>query len=248
MRDKPGILKVEMRVLTADEDFVKIHPELHPGRFVQLSISDTGCGMDSVTVEHIFEPFFTTKGIGEGTGLGLAVVHGIMKSHDGGISVYSQPGTGTTFHLYFPVVESGIAVPATEPAAIPRGQGERILFVDDEEVLASLGKKILERLGYHVTATSSVMEALAIIRAQAEPFDLVITDLAMPVMDGVKFGEQLLQLQPKLPIILTTGFSGFMTEEKVRELGFRELLNKPSTIQTLGEAVHRVLHPATSVG
>jgi len=175
-------------------------------------------------------------------------VHGIMKSHDGGISVYSQPGTGTTFHLYFPVVESGIAVPATEPAAIPRGQGERILFVDDEEVLASLGKKILERLGYHVTATSSVMEALAIIRAQAEPFDLVITDLAMPVMDGVKFGEQLLQLQPKLPIILTTGFSGFMTEEKVRELGFRELLNKPSTIQTLGEAVHRVLHPATSVG
>jgi len=248
MRDQPGVLKVEMGVLEVDEDFVKTRPDLHPGQYVKLSVSDTGCGMDRATVEHIFEPFYTTKGVGEGTGLGLAVVHGIMKTHDGGISVYSQPGAGTTFHLYFPVFETATVTPKTEAAPVPRGQGERILFVDDEEVLASLGKKILERLGYRVTATSSVLEALAIVRAQAEPFDLVITDLAMPVMDGVKLGGQLLQIQPHLPIILATGFSGFMNAEKVRELGFCDLLTKPSTARTLGETVHRVLHPAGTVG
>jgi signal transduction histidine kinase/ActR/RegA family two-component response regulator len=249
MRDQPGTLKVEMGVLEVDANFVCIHPDLHPGRYVRLSVSDTGCGMDRATVEHIFEPFYTTKGVGEGTGLGLAVVHGIMKTHDGGISVSSQPGEGTTFHLYFPVHETTAVTPKIDEAAsIPRGQGERILFVDDEEVLASLGQQILEGLGYRVTKTSSVLEAIAIVRAQAEPFDLVITDLAMPVMDGVKLGEQLLQIQPHLPIILTTGFSGSMTAAKVRALRFRELLGKPSTARTLGETVHRVLHPTAGVG
>ena len=130
-----------------DEDFVKARPDLRPGRYVQLSVSDTGCGMDRATLAHIFEPFFTTKGVGEGTGLGLAVVHGIMKSHDGGISVYSQPGEGTTFHLYFPVIETEVVAEKIEATPIPRGQGEHILFVDDEAVLAKLGKKMLERLG-----------------------------------------------------------------------------------------------------
>ena len=115
MRDQPGVLKVEMRVLEVDEDFVKTHPDLHPGRYVQLSVSDTGCGMDRATLEHIFDPFFTTKAVGEGTGLGLAVVHGIMKSHDGGISVYSQPGEGTTFHLYFPVIETEAVARKSKP-------------------------------------------------------------------------------------------------------------------------------------
>jgi len=248
MRPQPGTLKIEMGVMEVDDDFAKLHSDLHPGCYVKLTVSDTGCGMDQATLGKIFEPFFTTKAVGEGTGLGLAMVHGIMKSHDGGISVYSQPGSGTAFHLYFPVIKSGGAAPAVKTAPIPRGQGERILFVDDEEVLAGLGKKILERMGYRVTATSSVVEALAIVRAQAEPFDLVITDMAMPIMDGVKFGGQLLQIQPNLPVILTTGFSGFLTEEKVRALGFRELLNKPCTIQTLGVTVHRVLHPAKSMG
>jgi PAS domain S-box-containing protein len=248
MHDQPGTFKVETGVWEVDADFIRTHPDLHPGRYVRLSVSDTGCGMDRATVEHVFEPFYTTKGVGEGTGLGLAVVHGIMKTHDGGISVYSQPGEGTTFHLYFPVLETAAVTPKTEAAPIPRGQGERILFVDDEEVLASLGKEILERLGYRVTATTSVLEAIILVRAQAEPFDLVITDLAMPVMDGVKLGEQLQEIQPHLPIILTTGFSGSMTAEKVRALRFRALLSKPSTARTLGETVHRVLHPAAGVG
>jgi PAS domain S-box-containing protein len=246
MRDQPGTLKVEMNVMETDVDFVKTRPDLHLGRYVRLSFTDTGCGMDSATIEHIFEPFFTTKDVGHGTGLGLSVVHGIMKNHDGCISVYSHPGEGTTFHLYFPVLETAAVTSKIETTPIPRGQGERILFVDDEEALASLGRQILDRLGYQVTMTTSVLEAITLVHAQAIPFDLVITDLAMPVMDGVKFGGQLLQSQPDLPIILMTGFSGLMNAEKVRGLGFRELVTKPVTVRTLGETVHRVLHPAAA--
>jgi len=246
MRDQTGVLKVEMNVLEVDEDFVKTRPDLHPGRYVQLSVSDTGCGMDRATLEKIFEPFFTTKAVGEGTGLGLAVVHGIMKSHDGGISVYSQPGQGTKFHLYFPVIEAEAIGQEMEATPIPRGNGEHILFVDDEEVLASLGKKILERLGYVATTITSPLEAIAAVREQPGHFDLVITDLTMPGMDGTKLGRELLQLQPNLRIILVTGYSRMMTPEKARELGFRELMSKPSTAWSLGEAVHRVLLTATS--
>jgi signal transduction histidine kinase/ActR/RegA family two-component response regulator len=242
MHDQTGVLKIETRVLEVDKDFAKIHPDLRPGRYVQLSMSDTGCGMDRATLEHIFEPFFTTKGVGEGTGLGLAVVHGIMKSHDGGITVYSQPGEGTTFHLYFPTIETEVVAEKIEVTPIPRGKGERILFVDDEAVLAGLAKKMLERLGYVVTTQTNPLEAIAAVRDQPGKFDLVITDLTMPGMDGAKLGAQLLLLQPRLLIIVATGYSGVMTSEKVREIGFQEILIKPSTARTLGETVHRVLN------
>jgi PAS domain S-box-containing protein len=246
MRDQTGELKVEMAVMEVDVDFVKTHPELHPGRYVQLSVSDTGSGMDRATLEHIFEPFFTTKAVGEGTGLGLAVVHGIMKSHDGGIAVYSEPGKGTVFHLYFPVFEAEATVREIETTPIPRGHGEHILFVDDEETLAGLGKKMLERLGYRVTMKTSALEAIEAVNKQPEPFDLVVTDLTMPVMDGAKLGRELLQIQPHLPIIITTGYSGVMTAGKARELGFGGLLSKPSSARTLGEVVHRVLQQAAA--
>jgi PAS domain S-box-containing protein len=240
MRGQAGVLKIEMHGLEADEALVKAHPDLVPGRYVELSVSDTGCGMERAVLDHIFEPFFTTKGVGEGTGLGLAVVHGIMKSHDGGIAVDSEPGKGTTFHLYFPVIETEAVEWKIEATSIPRGRGEHILFVDDEDVLASLGKKMLERLGYVVTTLTNPLEAITAVRYQPGAFALVITDLAMPGMDGTQLGRELLQLQPDLPIILTTGYSA-MTNEKVREIGFRELLNKPGTARTLGEAVHRAL-------
>jgi len=246
MRDQPGILKIETRTLTVDEALVKELPDLRPGQYVQLSVSDTGCGMDRSTLERIFEPFFTTKKVGEGTGLGLAVVHGIMKSHDGGISVHSQPGAGTTFHLYFPVIETEAAGGKIEAAPLPRGQGEHILFVDDEAALAGLGKKMLERMGYVVTSQTNPLEALTAVRDQPGEFDLVITDLTMPGMDGSRLGSQMLQWQPNLPIILMTGFSSVMTTEKVRELGFRELLFKPCDANALGEAVRRALQPAAA--
>ena len=241
MRDQQGELKVEMSLMEVDDDLVKTHPDLHPGNYVQLAVSDTGCGMDRATQERIFDPFFTTKPVGQGTGLGLAVVHGIMKSHDGGISVYSQPGEGTTFHLYFPVIENAAVIHPPESTPIPHGHGEHILFVDDETVLAVLGKKVLERLGYTVTIKTNPLNALATMRAQPDEFALVITDLTMPGMDGAKLGHELLQIRPQLPIIITTGYSRIMTPAKVVELGFKELVNKPSTARTLGEAVHRAL-------
>ena len=244
MRDQPGTLKVELSTLEVDEDFIATHSDLHPGRYVQLSVSDTGCGMDRATQERIFDPFFTTKPVGEGTGLGLAVVHGIMKSHDGGLSVYSQLGEGTVFHLYFPVTETQAEAGELEAAPIPRGHGEHILFVDDEEILAYVGKKVLEGLGYTVTMKTSALEALAAMRAQPDAFDLVITDLTMPVMDGTKLGVQMLQIQPRLPIIMMTGYSGVMNAEKTRELGFREMLDKPCNARKLGETIQRVLHPS----
>jgi len=246
MRHQTGVLKIEMRVLEVDEDFASTHPDLHPGRYVQLSVSDTGCGMDGATLEHMFEPFFTTKGVGEGTGLGLAVVHGIMKSHDGGISVHSKPGEGTTFHLFFPVIETEVVAVKNEDAPIPRGQGEHVLFVDDEAVLAGMGKRVLERLGYIVTTQTSALEAITAVRDHPGGVDLVITDLTMPGMDGVKLGRQLLQLRADLPIIIATGYGGAMMNEKVLELGFRDLLNKPYNVRTLGETLRRVLQTSAT--
>jgi PAS domain S-box-containing protein len=242
MRNQPGVLKVELALMEADADFIQIHPDLRPGPCVRLSVSDTGCGMERDTMERAFDPFFTTKAVGEGTGLGLAVVHGIMKSHDGAIALYSRPGEGATFHLYFPVLAAAAADHAVESSPIPRGRGEQILFVDDEEVLAALGKTMLERLGYAVTMTTQPLEALTAVRKQPGRFDLIITDLTMPGMDGITLGQQLLQIQPRLAIILSTGYAGILTTGKVRELGFQELLDKPAQARSLGEAVYRALH------
>ena len=244
MREKPGTLKVEMTEIEADIDFAGAHPGLHAGRYVRLAVSDTGHGMDPATVERIFDPFFTTKPVGEGTGLGLAVVMGIMQSHDGAITVYSEPGHGTTFHLYFPIFEAEPAPVESGPRAIPQGHGEHILFVDDEAALLNVGKKMLERLGYTVTAKANALDAIAAVRDQPEAFDLVVTDLTMPAMDGIKLGKQLLQIQPRLSVILSTGYSGMITEDTLHELGFRGLLVKPTTARALGEAVHQALQPA----
>lgn len=248
MRPHPGVLKVDMRTIEADADFVKLHPELHPGSYVMLSVSDSGCGMDRATQQRVFEPFFTTKSVGEGTGLGLAVVHGIMRSHEGAITVYSQPGEGTTFHLYFPALAVSPEVEEKPEALIPRGHGEHILYVDDEPALAQLGRLILERQGYRVTVTTSPLAALAAVRDHRGTFDLVITDLTMPVMDGNSLGRQLRLLEPHLKLVLTTGYSGMLTTAKVREMGFQELLDKAMNARALGELVERVLRQTALPG
>lgn len=238
---EPGTLKVELQLEAGDADFLKMHPGLKPGKYVRLSLSDTGCGMDRATLERIFDPFFTTKAAGEGTGLGLAVVHGIIKGHEGDIGVYSQPGEGTVFHLFFPVHETGDVVRPPEPAVIPRGQGERILFVDDEASLAQLGQNMLERFGYAPTALTSASAALDAVRAEPGAYALVITDLTMPGTDGISLGSQLLALEPHLPIILMTGYSKNLSVEKIRSLGFRNLLTKPVSARALATAIQQAL-------
>ncbi len=241
MRDRPGRLCVTLENLTIDREFVSLHPGLHQGRYQRLCVSDTGHGMDATTLSRIFDPFFTTKAPGEGTGLGLAVVHGIVQAHDGIITVYSQPGQGTRFQLYFPAhSEEGIGL-ADPPASAPHGQGQQILLVDDEPPLIVMGRRMLERLGYRCAAFTHPEEALEAFRAAPESFALAITDLTMPSMSGLDLAEQLLQLRPELAVILTTGYNASLTPERVRALGVRQLLLKPLTLAALADAVHREL-------
>jgi PAS domain S-box-containing protein len=236
-----GVLEVRLTCLEIDHDFASTHSELKEGSHLRLDVSDTGCGMDHATRERIFEPFFTTKGPGEGTGLGLAVVHGVIKNHGGAIAVLSEPGVGTTFSIYLPVYERLQATVIHESDPLPLGYGEHILFVDDEEALVSLGKSMLEELGYRVTTKTDSSEALAAFRSQPQDFELVITDQTMPHLTGADLATALLEIRPTLPIIMVTGYSTTMSPEKAKVIGIGELLFKPYTMQALGEAIRRAL-------
>jgi PAS domain S-box-containing protein len=241
MKDRPGRLEVKLEAFDVDVDLAGRVPNLRVGRCARLTFSDSGKGMDPATISRIFEPFFTTKPVGEGTGLGLSVVHGIMQNHEGAITVSSEPGEGTTFQLYFPAhksVESSVEV---RKPSVPTGNGESILLVDDEPPIVLLSKNILQRLNYTVEAHTNVLEALESVRSAPERFDLVILDQTMPVMTGIDLAGRIGKIRPDLPIILTTGYAGQLKIDQLRALGIRELLLKPSTIQSLGSLVHRVL-------
>jgi PAS domain S-box-containing protein len=240
MKDRPGMLQVKLERYVVDASHASLQARLHPGDYARLSVSDSGSGMDQETLKRIFEPFFTTKATGEGTGLGLAVVHGIMETHDGAVTVYSEPGEGTVFHLYFPAF-AGAETVASDLGEVPRGHGERILFVDDEELLVKLGQKALTALGYEVEIATQPAAALALVRADPQRFALVLTDQTMPGMTGVDLARQLLQIRPGLPIILLTGYGLSLTSERVKAAGIRHLLLKPVTIHSLGSAVHAAI-------
>jgi PAS domain S-box-containing protein len=241
MNERGGILEVKLAVLNVDADFAQTHADLREGRYLRLIVSDTGCGIDRHTMERIFEPFFTTKGPGEGTGLGLATVYGIVKDHDGAISVYSEPCAGTTFNIYFPVHGSAASEALVQSQPIAQGRGQHLLFVDDEAPLALLGKERLERLGYKVTTHTNSIEALEAFHACPAKFDLVITDYTMPRMNGADLAMDMLKVRPEIPVIMVTGYSSTINSERTTSIGIRELLMKPTTAQTIGEAVNRAL-------
>ncbi|HSI11623.1 MAG TPA: response regulator [Chthoniobacter sp.] len=241
--NKPGVITVRLSNLLVDEDFALGNPDLRPGRYVRLSISDNGNGIPPEMLGRIFEPFFTTKGPDEGTGLGLSVVHGLMKSFDGSITVYSNPGEGTTLNLYFPALEFAATASKPEEIPAPLGHGERILFVDDEAVLTMLGGRFLSRLGYTAVTQTDPRAALALFRE--ENFDLVITDLTMPHFSGVEFARCLWELRPETRVLLTTGYSATLDNKRARELGFTELLLKPYTVHGLGDALQRIFNGAS---
>ncbi|AGF78645.1 PAS domain S-box [Desulfocapsa sulfexigens DSM 10523] len=219
-------------------------PQIEHGTYLDLEISDTGCGIDTLTRTHIFDPFFTTKGIGKGTGLGLSVVHGIIKQHQGEITVTSTVNKGTTFNIYLPVIDKHVVEKEQLLTDALPGGDERILLVDDEPAITHLLERILGILGYKVTVVSSSTEALKIYSKNPEEFDLVITDMTMPEMTGTDLAMKLLAIQPKLPIILCTGFSEAMNEAQARLLGIREYIRKPIDTLALAKAIRKALPPS----
>lgn len=246
MRERGGVLDVSLKTVKVDEDFAEIYPQLKEGYYVRLTVSDTGCGMDSETMKRIFEPFFTTKNAGEGTGMGLAVAHGIISRYGGQIVAQSEQGIGSTFHVYLPELSRHPSEKIPADQSIPGGN-ETILFVDDEEPLVHMGKQMLERLGYSITARTSSIEALEAFRANPDKFDLVIVDQTMPNMTGIELAEALQCIRSNIPIILTTGFSEMITFEKIKQVGIREYLLKPILMSDLGIAVRRVLEKKENV-
>ena len=236
-----GAITVELDEVHIDATLAHHSPDLHEGRYVRLRFGDSGAGMSRDVLERIFEPFFTTKPQGSGTGLGLAVVRGIVKSHDGGITVYSEPGKGTQFHIYFPVVE-GAATEVPRPAPVPiAGKGQRILYLDDEDSLVLLARRLLERLGYRVAGFSDAAMALAAFEAAPDDFDLVLSDLSMPGLNGIDVARRVLEIRPEMPVLLASGYVRNEDVELARSIGVREVIWKPTTINEMGELLGRVL-------
>jgi len=249
MRGGNGVLEISLEPVRLDpEDVMAMAAGMHPGRYLQLAVSDTGCGMDKATMEKMFEPYFTTKKKGEGTGLGLSVVYGIVHSYGGHISVYSDLGKGSIFKIYLPVLESsglGADEVVADQAPLPRGS-ERILAVDDEETIFTLEKNVLEGLGYKVTALGSSREALERFTESPGSFDLVITDMTMPEMNGTELAREILAIRPGIPIILCTGFSEAVNEEKAKAVGIKAYVMKPVLIRDLAQVVRKVLDEGSS--
>jgi PAS domain S-box-containing protein len=235
-----GVIVITLKNIELDEDTSDQCSKLNPGRYVNLAVSDTGHGISQEKIDRIFDPYFTTKEVGKGTGMGLAVVHGIVKGHNGLITVESELGKGTTFSIFFPVVEREVVVEAETDEKLPTGS-ERILFIDDEESLVKIGHQRLEWLGYKVEATISPIEALKLFRSQPDQFDLVITDLTMPKMTGDKLVKEILNIRSDIPIILCTGFSEKIDEKKSKAIGASGYLEKPHDKRDLAKMVRKVL-------
>ncbi len=244
MRESGGLLEVGLTQVRLRNEPVLRTFALEPGSYLKLTVSDSGQGIAPAILDKIFDPFFTTKNRGEGTGLGLSVVHGIVTSHGGGIEVQSAPGQGTCFTLYFPVLESVSETVDAAVAGAPPTGNERVLFVDDELALIELGERILVYLGYQVTTRTSSVEALELFRANPEAFDLVITDYTMPNMTGGELAKHILAIRPGMPIVLCTGFSEVFTEEKAQSLGIQGYVMKPISIHDLANICRKVLGKA----
>jgi PAS domain S-box-containing protein len=240
MQETGGELELTLRRCRIGGDGDHEYLRLVPGSYLLLSVRDTGKGIAPEIRDRIFDPFFTTKEVGAGTGLGLSTVHGIVANIGGTVTVYSEPGKGTVFHVYLPLAELAESAHSSDQLVAPPGV-ERILFIDDEPALVKLGCDVLERLGYKVVGVGSSLDAWESFRADPEAFDLVITDQTMPGLTGGDLAQRMLQLRADMPVILCTGFSHVMTEDKARALGLADFLNKPVSSQDLGLAVRRAL-------
>jgi len=240
MSKKGGRLDVSLEGLQLDEVDAGQYSDLTPGDYFRLTVKDTGPGIPPEIIDRIFDPYFTTKEVGQGSGMGLAVVHGIVKTHGGAIAVDSAPGRGTTFHVLFPRVARQIQPEAEISDAIPKGN-ERILFVDDEASVLNVAKAMLERLGYEVVTPRSSLEALDIFRREPDGFDLVITDMTMPHMTGDRLAGEMMKIRAGIPIVLCTGYSGQIDEERAQAIGIQAFLAKPLSKLEIARTIRMVL-------
>jgi len=236
-----GKLIIETSNIILDEEYARTHLDAKPDHYVLLTVMDTGAGMSKETLEHIFEPFFTTKETGQGTGLGLAVVHGIVQQHGGFIRCYSEPGVGTTFKVCFPALVSDEEPEEGVAGLQPRGGLETIMLVDDEEFILDLGSRILTKSGYKVLKASNGKEALEQYRRQGENISLVILDLIMPEMSGKQCLEGLLNIAPSGKVIIASGYSANGPTKDALSAGAKGFVNKPYDIRQLLEVVRAVL-------
>ena len=243
MQDKGGIMEIGL----ADVSIKNVSPassfELKTGDYIKLTVSDTGPGISADIIGSIFEPYFTTKSAGEGTGLGLSVVHGIVESYGGKITAESELGNGTVFTIFLPITKKSDANHPHAPQNLPRGS-ERILFLDDEITLARMGSQMLSSLGYSVTERTSSIEALELFRSKPNDFDLVITDMTMPNLTGDRLAVELMKIRPDTPVILCTGYSRKLSDETVRQIGIKALTYKPIAMVELSKMVRKVLDEA----
>ncbi|SDS54596.1 PAS domain S-box protein [Opitutus sp. GAS368] len=243
MREHGGLLEVALAVVALPEEGSESKPSLPAGRYVCLRVADNGHGMDGATLQRIYEPFFTTKAVGDGTGLGLAVVHGIVESHRGAIAVNSHPGQGTTFRLFFPVHDDQPAQPVKPAIATASGRNQHIVFVDDEMPIAEVAKVMLPRLGYRVSVFNNPRDALDYVRENAADIDLLMTDFSMPDMNGIDLIRAAAQIRPGLPAVLLTGYGRPIDSRAAVGLNIRETINKPFTMGNLAGAIQGALGP-----
>jgi signal transduction histidine kinase/CheY-like chemotaxis protein len=240
MAENGGVLHVSLANVAFDPEEAARHYELEPGKYVKLTITDTGHGLDEATMERIFEPYFTTKEQGKGTGLGLAIVHGIVKNHHAHIKVQSKPGKGTSFQIFFPRIEAPVKFENHADTPPPKGT-ERVLVVDDEKFIATMLQEMLTSLGYNAVSLTQSLDALSLFRENPDDFDLVITDTTMPGMTGDVLATEMLTVRPDIPIILCTGYSERVSKEQAETMGIRSFLEKPIRMKVLADAVRRVL-------
>lgn len=242
MEKSGGILKIELRRTDVGNDVLGANVPLKPGQYIELVVSDTGVGIGLDIIQKVFDPYFTTKELGKGTGMGLAIVHGIITEYGGAVTVESELQHGTTFHVYFPKAEKAELETVKKTEEIYSGKGN-ILFVDDEELLICLGKDMLERLGYDVTVRQSSIDALSTFQNDPYAFDVVITDQTMPGITGADLSRRILQIRPDIPIILCTGHSNLVDEVSAKSIGIKEFVMKPLAKGVIGNLLQKLLGP-----
>lgn len=240
MPENGGLIEIGVDNFEVVPDMKGLQADLAPGPYVKISVSDTGEGIDPAIMGRIFDPFFTTKKKGEGTGLGLSVVYGIVSESEGAVTVQSEPGCGSIFTVYLPGMPGEVKSDPQVAVSLPRGV-ERVLFIDDEELLVEMGKDMLEELGYRVIALTDSVEALRSFREEPDFFDLVITDTTMPKLNGVELSREMLKIRPDIPIIICTGFSELLDEGDALSIGIRKFVMKPFSVKSLAETIRSIL-------